>query len=86
MEARVRAGDVVLEDEAGHGTDGLLFVDEFGEDVDQVVVELGVLVQLRQSLLHPRPHISQKKNRSALNQHTGKEERTVLTCLCSALF
>ena len=43
---------IVLEDQATEGAGGVVLVSHLGEDVDQVVVEVWVLVQLLQSLLH----------------------------------
>ena len=42
---------VVLKDQATEGAGGVVLVGHLGEDVDQVVIEVWVLVQLLKSLL-----------------------------------
>lgn len=42
--------DIVLEDEPCYGTSGLIFSGQCGEDEDQIVVEVRILVQLFKSL------------------------------------
>ena len=43
---------VVLEDQPAQGPGGVVLVGHLGEDVDQVVVEVWILVQLLESLLY----------------------------------